>query len=263
MRDSCLQELTYLETVFRRLECQVPQPQPQPFGNGFFFRYRERTVQQAVLQKLARQISGLHAIDVLLLNGLLQEQAVVQRMLDEVGEDIQFVALGMATNEWTQNHIRFMDDFWREEFDNSDVLQSTQKRGMVARDKIRAFISRAGGLADPSTADRVGRFIHKTYSGYVHAASPQIMDMYGGMPPRFHLAGLRGTHRMRIHAADAVNYFYRALLSAFMVTKVFGDELLADEVYKRIRTFENTHDDKIFPDANGKYARFRPSLRRS
>ena len=37
---------------------------------------------------------------------------------------------------------------------------------------------------DPSRGIGVARTVSKAYSGYVHAASPQIMDMYDGDPPR-------------------------------------------------------------------------------
>jgi hypothetical protein len=39
------------------------------------FRYADQSIEQALIQKLARYISGVHAIDVLLLNGFVQEQA--------------------------------------------------------------------------------------------------------------------------------------------------------------------------------------------
>jgi hypothetical protein len=68
----------------------VPPPKQRPWKNGFVFRYTEKTIQQAIIQKLARTISGLYAIDLLLDRGLFQEQGMVQRVLDEIEEDIVF-----------------------------------------------------------------------------------------------------------------------------------------------------------------------------
>jgi hypothetical protein len=181
VRVNFLRALSVMERAFRRLERQVPAPAEQPWKDGFVFRYQERSIEQALIQKLARQISGLHAIDVLLLGGLAQEQCVIQRTLDEIGEDIAFLAFAAATGELSGRHKTYLDDFWAEEFDHPDPLKSTQSRGMTDRKKVRAYISRIGGEADPSTADKVGRVVHKAYSGYVHAASPQIMDMVGGI----------------------------------------------------------------------------------
>src|SRR3712207_629090 len=99
MRTIFIQALAVMERAFRRLERQVPSPSEQPWKDGFVFRYKEKLVEQALIQKLARQISGLHAVDALLLRGLSQEQCVIQRTLDEIGEDIYFLALAVTTGE--------------------------------------------------------------------------------------------------------------------------------------------------------------------
>jgi len=86
MRAALLQFLEVMERAFRRLEQQVPPPVEQPWKEGFVLRYGERTIEQALIQKLVRQVSGLHAIDALLLKGLAQEQGVIQRTLEDIGE---------------------------------------------------------------------------------------------------------------------------------------------------------------------------------
>jgi hypothetical protein len=81
--------LEVLERAFRLLEARVPPPKRKAWSDGFVFRYAERTIHQAIVQKLARTISGLHAVETLLVRGLFQEQGMVQRALDEIGEDIE------------------------------------------------------------------------------------------------------------------------------------------------------------------------------
>jgi len=238
MRATFLQSLEVMERAFRRLERQVPPPVEQPWKDGFVLRYQERMIEQALIQKLARQVSGLHAIDALLLKGLAQEQAVIQRTLDEIGEDIHFLVLAVTTGNLMPLHQRYLDDFWQEEFNHPDPLKATQKRGMVQRQKIRAFNARAGGLPDPSTMDAVGHTVHKTYSGFVHAASPQVMDMLEGTPPTFQVSGMKSGHRRAEHVDDAWNYFYRGLTSVTMVAMAFGDAPLVDDMYAYLREFE-------------------------
>lgn len=237
-RKVCLEALTGMEAAFRDLERQVPPPIEVPCKGGSVLRYKEQTIHQALVQKLARLISGLHAIDVLLLNGFVQEQAVIQRTLDEIGEDILFLALGIAQAEVTPLHQEYLAAFWEEEFDDEDPLKSTQKRPMPRRKRIRAYNSRAGGLNDTSAADGLGHTISRTYSGYVHAASPQVMDMCLGDPPRFQLQGMRNTIRMQEHSRDGWNYFYRGLVSTMMVAKAFGEAELVDDLYGLIARFE-------------------------
>jgi hypothetical protein len=227
-----------MERAFRRLEQQVPPPVEQPWKDSFVLRYRERTIEQALIQKLARQVSGLHAIDALLLKGLAQEQAVIQRTLDEIGEDIHFLVLAVTTGDLTPLHKRYLDDFWQEEFDHLDPIKATQKRGMVQRQKIRAYIARAGGLPDPSTIDAVGHTVHKTYSGFVHAASPQVMDMLEGNPPTFQVSGMKSGYRRAEHVGDAWNYLYRALTSVTMAAMAFRDASLVAHMYAYFREFE-------------------------
>jgi hypothetical protein len=212
------------------------------------FRYVERHPKQALLQKLARQVSGLHALNVLLASGLVQEQCVMQRVLDEIGEDIGFITVGLAAGKWTALHDRFLAGFWEEEFDGPTALQSSQKRDTPNRTNIRAQLARLEGLPhDPSTLDNVGRTIHKAYSGYVHASSPQIMDLVGGMPPRFHLSGMLGTSRMDEHTEDAANYFYRGLLSATLVAKVFGEGELTAWLLRELSNYQTATG---LPDAS-------------
>lgn len=249
-RSACVEALRVMESAFRRLEGQVPPPTQVSYKDSFQFRYEDELIEQALIQKLARQISGLYAIDILLLNGLVQEQAVIQRTLDEIGEDINFLTLALTNHEVTPLHGQYLEAFWKEEFDAETAAESTQKRNYPPRRKIVAYNSCHGGLSDPSTANEVSRTISKTYSGYVHASSPQIMDMCGGNPPRFHLQGMQGTPRILEHAEDAWNYYYRGLLSVTFVAKAFGDEPLVDHLYEYISKFEERSGTRYF---NGKF----------
>jgi hypothetical protein len=214
--------LTTLEGAFRQLETKVPQPIRKPWLDGFVFRYTEQTIQQAIIQKLARMISGLHATKTLLEHGLFQEQGMMQRALDEISEDISFLSLGVIYNDITDRHKQFLEYFYAEEFtDASDIIGSHASRGMVKRDKIRAYIGRH--VSDPKGA---GKIIAKAYSGFIHAASPHIMDMYGGVPPRFDLNGASKDLRGAEFERDAANYFYRAILTMAFAGKALGDEHL-------------------------------------
>jgi len=87
--------LQVLERAFRLLERRVPPAKRQAWKDGFVFRCAERTIHQAIVQKLARTISGLYAIQALLEKGLFQEQGVIQRTVDELQEDVMFLSLGI------------------------------------------------------------------------------------------------------------------------------------------------------------------------
>lgn len=231
--------LRNMEATLHALEKRVPAPKLIPFGHDFAFRCMERTIHQALLQKLVRVVSGLHAARILLDHGFVQEQAALQRMLDEFQEDIMFLADAVIFNDLTELHQQYLSAFWEEEFDKpGNPLESTQKRPMVSRKKIRAYIARVEGAAlDPSRGIELSRTVSKAYSGFVHAASPHIMDLYGGDPPRFHLRGMLGIIRMDEHREDLWNYFYRGIIAFAFAAKAFGDEALFDSIRGYMKQF--------------------------
>lgn len=166
-------------------------------------------------------------------HGFVQEQASLQRILDELQEDVTFLSFGVIFNKWSKLHDDYLAAFFEEEFDADTAIDSTQKRPMIRREKIRAAIASMEIGLDQSTSVKASRAVSKTYSGYVHAASPHIMDMYGGNPPKFHMQGMRGTARHVEHRADLWNYFFRGMISFGFAAKAFGE----NEIFASIRDF--------------------------
>jgi hypothetical protein len=236
----CLEQM---ESWFKDLEKQVPSPIKMPFLHHFVFRYKEKTVEQALIQKLARVVTGLHSARILLNNGFLQEQIAIHRMLDELQQDITFLFYARFEDKITELHQRYLDVFYEEEFDvPENPTASTQKRPSIPRKKIRAFIARKDaeiGVSNPSRGVELMRSLSKTYSGFVHGASPQIMNMYGGFPPRFHISGMLGTPHEQEHRDDLWNYFYRGLISFNEVASVFEDLHLAESIDRYSIAFAN------------------------
>ena len=242
--------LKFMEATFSLLEKQVPPPKKKAWRNGYVFRYEEKSIQQALILKLARVVSGLHAIDLLLLHGFVQEQACLQRILDEITEDISFLAIALTNDKVTDRHKAYLAAFFAEEFaDPTNPMARPTRPPFPPRKKIRAYVFRilmAG--RNTSAANDVGEIVGSVYSGYVHAAAPQILDMYGGIPQRFHLKGMLGTQRVQEHEYDAWNYFYRALCSFGAVAKAFGDAAILSSTYALMCQFT---------EASGEPTRFR------
>jgi hypothetical protein len=235
------QALGQLDDAFRKMARHVPPPVLVPFTDGFVFRFKEKTIQQALIQKLARIISGLRGAAVLLDQGLVQEQGVIQRTLDELGEDVAFLAVAITNDTITPLHQRYLDSFYEEEFDPKTGKElNRRKRDMVPRGKITAYITRllGGAHINPSKVIDNAHHVSKVYSGFVHAASPHIMDMFGGSPPHFHINGMLGTPRAAQYQDDLWNYFYRALNHATIVAKAFGDAELVRTLQAYIDHFE-------------------------
>jgi hypothetical protein len=88
--------------------------------------------------------------------------------------------------------------------------------------KIHAAISRIPEQElNPSDNQELHRTVSQVYSDYIHAASTQAMDMYGGNPSRFNVSGMLDTPRIPEFTENAWDYFYRRLMAIMMVALTF------------------------------------------
>lgn len=235
-----IETLSVLQRAFARIESKIDKPAFVKRGSYHVFRYEKQSIEAAVIQKLARVISGLHASLLLLSGGFVQELGVIFRTLDEFNEDILFLCQAIRTGKVTELHRKYLDIFYQEEFDKPDnPFLSEQKRATISRRKIHAAIANIPETTlNPSDGKELRRTLSQTYSGYIHGASVHIMDMYGGNPPRFHLSGMLKTPRMKESIDDAWNYFYRGLISTMMVALSFKENELFKELSSFMHYFE-------------------------
>jgi hypothetical protein len=225
--------LDRMEEAFHRLAAMIEPPELVARGSHHVFRYRNETAEAAVIQKLARTISGLRATLLLLRNGYVQEIGALCRMLDEFNEDIVFLCQAIGKDRISELHQKYLAAFYEEEFDDPDrPILSNQKRPAVPRSKIHAAIaSIAEYPLNPSDGQQLHRTLHRANSGYVHAASGHILEMYGGDPPRYHLSGMLGTPRVAELTQYLWNYFYRGFVSLMFCAVAFRNKTLVDELY--------------------------------
>lgn len=227
--------LDNLALALSRLSKAVPPPKLVEVSKGYpGWRYLEKTPKQAIVVKLARLLSALHAAKVLLDAGLVLDVGAIKRVIDETVEDVIFVARVLVEKTLPSQHERFLKEFWQEEFDDSanDELRNL-KRDRVPRKKIRAFNARLpGSNLDPETRQKVDSVISKTYSGYIHGAAAHTMEIYGGRDPKFHVSGMKNTSPWNAQSNDMPNYFYRTVCAFGIVAGSFGDQELLDEILK-------------------------------
>ena len=225
--------LRVMDRAFERLVQTVPQPKKIRVDTGFYaYRYAEKTIQQAIVQKLARVISGLRATRLLIKAGFAQEQSSLQRMLDELVEDVMFLAYAVIYKDVTELHSRYLEAFYGE-------IDVGKNRRMVPRQKIRAYLM---GYVDPGEQQEdireAGRMLSKIYSDYLHAASPQIMDMYFGQPPKFHTNGVRDTIRHAEYSDMFINHIFRSIHSFAWASRALGEDTVFSDVRNYARLFE-------------------------
>jgi hypothetical protein len=157
-------------------------------------------------------------------------------MVDEIGEDVLFLSVPLINNDRTDHHGRYVEIFFHEEFDASTGKPLEDSKPMVLRKHIRAYIAKHGG-DDPSGHIKASKTVHKTDSGYIHAASPHIMDSYGGQPPRFHTEGMSGTPREVEYRWYLQNYFFRAVSAFAVAANAFGLQAMHAEMMGLMRAW--------------------------
>jgi len=225
--------LSLLQAVFRILETKLPSPVPTAVYGRIYPRHTEQSAHQAALQKLARYLSGLKALLILLSHRMLQEDGVIKRTLDELGEDILFLVMQPENSDEVALRQRYLSAFYQEEFDESvSPIDSTRTRDQIRRKKIRAYLERRQTPAILNGKQAAG-LVYQAYSGYVHAASPHLMEMCNFQSMKFDLSGVNDVDLFESHVADATNYFVRSLYSAAALASVLGEHKLYQELKAR------------------------------
>lgn len=243
--------VTMMASAFRRLEGAIERPQRVAYRDSFVFRYTNKGIHEALIQKLARNISGLNAVAVLISTGYVQEAGVLFRTLDEIQEDILFLATAEMEEGKTERHQKYLDAFYAESvFARPEGTLDIPKPNLLPRKKIRAHTFKGiGADVNESQVLAASESLGTAYSGYVHAASENIMDMYGGDPPHFNLNGMLGTPRIESCTNDAENYVYRGLMATVVIAQAFGDLSLMEALYGFLGRYERANGHPGPPNA--------------
>ena len=245
--------LSKLERNFKLLHVKTEKPEYIELGNRKVFRYKNKSVNIASIQYMARIISGLYSTKLLIENTFIQECNTLYRTIDEFNQNILFLGFSLIDDEITTLQQTFLDNFFQEEFDNPEnAFLSTQKRGMVSRDKIRAFISqRKENSVNASDTQQNYVTIDKFYSGFIHGTSVSIIDMYSANPSQYHLNGLSN----EAPSVDlAKRYFEDRLYESILSLSFISFALKENDIYKNIKSlrfeFERQTGRDIYEDPN-------------
>lgn len=224
IEDLLEQSLRQLGTLYASIDAAAGPVLFRDVGPYRQFRYERPTESVACYLKAVKAISTLNACVLLLRAGYTQEVGALCRMVDDFCNEIFFVLVPQAGEEFSADQIRFLDNFFKEEFEQPvDPLASPQKRDTVPMKKIFAtFGKMAADELNPSDAQEALRTVHQAFSGYVHGAYPHIMEMYGGYPPQFHLTGMLGTPRIPEWQSQLVGYVQRLMIISVFVPRKLG-----------------------------------------
>lgn len=219
LREATEATISALDAAAYDLSTSIKAPIATKVESGRLgFRYPEKSLEQALVLKVVRLLSGIRAMAVLLEAGLHLDVGSTMRMLDEVGADIQFLA-GPAVNkkEPEDRHQQFLDEFFQEEYDHVDPLQSSQSRHRVGRKHIRAYIARTYHEESVSEVVNVYETLDNGYSGYVHGAAVHVLETFEG--DGFAVPSLKTLSTMR---SIMPYYLLRALQDVMLAAFALG-----------------------------------------
>ena len=252
IEDYLARSLQQLETLYAAMGTAAGPVLFRDVGAYRQFRYERPTESVACYLKGIKAISTLNACVLLLRAGHTQEVGALCRMIDDFCNEIFFVLIPQAGDVFSEDQIRFLDNFFQEEFEQpNDPLRSPQKRDTVSMKKIFATFGRiAADEMNPSDAQEVLRTVHQAFSGYVHGAYPHIMEMYGGNPPRFHVTGMLGTPRIPEWQSQLIGYVQRLIIISVFVARKLGVPEFEPNIRSLLEEFESATGTKPMLNAS-------------
>ena len=199
-----------LENVIAVFEQELEKPQLVRGG----FVYESLTVKHVCFLKSVRVVSGINALVVMLEAGYVTEMGVLIRTIGDCINDIYFLL--ECFPETPPEVEQYIANFCNDGVEEPETLEDEKK---VHRTKVRKIHASRARLLSEHTNLYIDRDmvykIYSAYSEYVHAGFQSIMELYGGIPPNFHLRGIKGTPRVRHWQARFIALLRR-------VTLVFG-----------------------------------------
>jgi hypothetical protein len=202
---------------------------------------------------MARVISGLYSTKLLIEHTFIQECNTLFRTIDEFNQNILFLSFSLTDNEITTLQQTFLDNFFQEEFNNPEsAFLSTQKRSMIPRAKIRAFISqKKENSINASDTQQNDETIVKLYSGFIHGTSVSIIDMYSANPSQYHLNGLSNeAPSIDLAKRDFEDRLYESILSLSFVALSFKENDIFENIQNLRFEFEKQTDRDVYEDPN-------------
>jgi hypothetical protein len=128
--------------------------------------------------------------------GYPQEIAVLLRTVLEYSSQIDFM---LASRDDRDTLSKDATTFLASFFEDSRRTGESSRKAKLVQKKVHDIIGARldavvppGNRDKPPAAELLSR-IYAVFSNYVHGRYPESMDLYGGVPGRFHLGGMLGT----------------------------------------------------------------------
>lgn|GEM_PF-1245908 len=240
MRDSYRKLLDLYAEILVDLEEGMENPVEVDLGAGnVALKFPQQDAQHAMIMKIAVAISGLNACMILLDAGHVFEIGVLERTIEDAAQDANFFAKAVVRQEWTKHHEKHLADFWAEPFDDAgDVTGTIRRSDGAKRDKIRSYL--VDKSPDPYNAGRAGTTIFVLDSGYIHAHSRNIMEIYDHRTQQLAVAGVTLPLTLLGYQADVGGYLFRVGIVLHRIMKALHRTRHESELTEQLTRFAQT-----------------------
>ena len=225
LRTETRRALDALASLYSEFVALVPHPRFIGEPGRQWWRFPNDRPAELILVKLARIVSGLNAIAVLLENYYTVEANVVLRTVDDFVDEVTFLLEGLQAGKLNVPQQQFVKDFFAEQVKSPDELLSAARSPDRAKKRhVQAAQGRYLGPSNPDRFQRMARAIDDTLNGYVHGAYPHSMELWVGNQSggRFTLAGTKGAPYAEAYWRQHALYVSRALSVTGMVALFFS-----------------------------------------
>lgn len=220
-----------LEQVLRSIEARTPAPQIVDTAAGPVYRYTERTVDQALVLKLACLVSHLNAMTVLLRSGMCQESGILFRCLDEISEFLMWLCPALQGQELDVKQKERLEEFYAEVFAEGQDPLASHRPARVPQKKIQSAITRQPCYpVNPSDGLRLQQKLSEHYSGFVHSSSAAAMNLYCDSSPGFMVSGMLDSPIHRSFMVQSAHYVSRAIRIFALHERFAGNHDIVSEL---------------------------------
>ncbi|MDE0151095.1 MAG: hypothetical protein OXK80_01180 [Bdellovibrionales bacterium] len=175
--------LTFMDKVIHTKLGSFLKPKKKIRGQFKIYRFEQKDVTTALFLKIVQATSNLRTGKLLIEHGFLYEWEVIQRLLHEITEDILFLMIAEWSNNLTDIHQKYLNNFYMENI-NKHGKPAQNRFHHIPRQKIRSTLETMPEISTgkikkitPQITNLL-KIAYKISSGYVHGTASSIMQYY-------------------------------------------------------------------------------------
>jgi hypothetical protein len=229
-------------TLLDRGVCAFNERIHQPIfdqGRGGRFRYKEPNPVTFLVLKMARMVTAFYATLTLTKDGLFEDGGAICRIIIECLHDIDFVMEGLTQNPFPVDKQEVVDNFFNNKIQTPEEMLGTMKKPpTIPRKKIYPAVGRLLSPNNPERPQRIAKVLEETFSGYVHACYPHIMEMYEGTRKEFRMSGVK--MRIPIWIKQVASRIHASLKQFSILAKALDLNDLKLQLLASVKELENS-----------------------